>query len=155
MKISVVLIQVLFASMAWASPNIGDKAYYSGEVNKEGQWVTMELTSEVTEYDASTGLYKRVDVTVLDGESKVSEKWNKPEELLAKSTSQNILLYCETGGIGHLAMATVPAGSFEVCVLTMNPEGELSIGVVPFGIVSYESPTARFALESYEWGASK
>lgn len=138
MKSIFVLLSLVFVTSAWASPNIGDKAVYTGDAHTNTGHIQMTLTKEVVGFDHQSGMYTVVSSYedsrgTTSGDSQLLTRG----EIISADDGQYIVDSCKDKGWDDWSVR-VPAGVFQTCRKAEDQDGYLIydwIGAVPFGLV--------------------
>jgi hypothetical protein len=142
MKTILSLLVTLCATSALAFPNVGDLAMYEGKVSANGQNLDVEVLQYIENFDPSQNKYLVVSQTLVNGaQQDSSSDWADADQVLSQSLLQQLLGSCAANG-GTLESVTAPAGQFDTCKLPTD-DGHIWLGVVPFGIVKFQSTSVE------------
>ena len=151
------LVSALMATTALAMPKVGDVVNYNFTVSQQGQNTSGTLKQLITTF--VNGMYNVETTYEVNGQTQVQNNQRKPENMIDDKTISAVLSNCSAYN-GKLETVTVPAGSFNTCLIPNNEnnqKGEVWFGAVPFGVVKMVSTNengrqTRMDLTSFQFG---
>lgn len=157
MKMLILLATTVLATLAQATPLVGDYSNFKATVSTEGQ--TMAGTLEVALVAKTATGFKMTATTKFDNQpSEHQEKDVNADDLINDEMISYLLANCAAQS-GQLQSVTVPAGTFNSCAIT-NENSTIWIAQVPFGFakrteLSPEGYTYSLELQSFVTGKAK
>ena len=157
MKMLILLATTVLATLAQATPLVGDYSNFKATVSTEGQ--TMAGTLEVALVAKTATGFKMTATTKFDNQpSEHQEKDVNADDLINDEMISYLLANCAAQN-GQLQSVTVPAGTFNSCAIT-NENSTIWIAQVPFGFakrteLSPEGYTYSLELQSFVNGKAK
>ncbi len=152
-----ILATTVLATIAQATPLVGDYSNFKVTVDVQGQIVpgTLELALVAK---TATG-FKMTNTTKFENQpAEHNEEDVTAEELLNDEIISYLLANCSAQN-GKLETVTVPAGTFNTCAIS-NDNSTSWIGQVPFGMVQRTETTpegyvVNLKLQSFVNGKAK
>lgn len=155
MKLVTILATLVFATMAQASPAVGDYSKFvltitNAQVSLVGSYEAAIIGLDGEAFKMST------TTTFPNSPADYNEESVTADRLASDADIAAILSGCRQFG-GKLEKVTVPAGTFNTCALPTEDGGTIWIGQVPFGVVkqhqfSPEGDEAVLELEMFVVG---
>ncbi|MGE0634433.1 MAG: hypothetical protein AB7O96_18600 [Pseudobdellovibrionaceae bacterium] len=147
-QIFCITILTFISLSAQAMPSVGDFAQYDYVADYNGDVIKGTIETEILEKDEAAGRFKILETLIVSGEEPdVVEYWKDEENLITDEYIDAILGDC-TGYEGTEQTITVPAGTFNTCLIEFRTEttyASSDVAKVPFGFVTqeYTYPDAR------------
>lgn len=148
MKLFATLALLLAATIAQATPAVGDIASFSGTTVHAGQTYPLQITLQLTAFDQPTGAFTQVTTTQVAGQTQTRSEQVAAADMITDATVESLLTNCVANG-GVSEIVAVPAGTFETCKIAGDDGTLYNVGRVPFGITMVTSPENNLSLVSY------
>lgn len=147
MKLITILATLLLATIAQATPAVGDYSKFKLTVSNGQQTVVGSYEAAIIGEDEFS--FKLSTTTAFPGQpAQHAEQSVTPDQLIADSDIMAILTDCSQYG-GKLEHIEVPAGKYYTCALPTE-NGMLWLGKVPFGLVKQTDKTDEGHLVTLE-----
>ncbi len=157
LNLSMVLATTVLATLAQATPLVGDYSNFKLTINAEGQ--TLVGTYEMALVAKTANGFKMTRTTKFDNQPAQHEEQDVNTEDLANDEFITAVLEscAEQGGVSEVV--TVAAGTFNTCALPTET-GKVWVTHAPFGIVKVQETTpegylVNLELQSFANGKAK
>lgn len=157
LNLTAVLATTVLATLAQATPLVGDYSNFKATVSTEGK--TMAGTLEVALVAKTATGFKMTATTKFDNQpSEHREEDVNADDLINDEMISYLLANCAAQN-GQLQNVTVPAGTFNSCAIT-NENSTIWIAQAPFGFakrteLTPENYTVTLELQSFVNGKAK
>ncbi|MGE3260865.1 MAG: hypothetical protein AB7K68_03700 [Bacteriovoracia bacterium] len=136
-----VLGSALFALSAYATPKVGDYAFYEATISANGQSIPATIEFEILREEGEGKFLQRQTNKIGDQDAQTQEEVKSADDFLNDETIDAVLADCGSQG-GALETVTVPAGDFSACKVPYDnaeSSGTAWIAKVPFGLARIDS----------------
>lgn len=142
-----------------SSPNVGDTAVLVGNISQGNQHASLNVKSQLTQFDSAQNAYLFVQEVLIDGQAQSNPPtWEQKDNLFSSEDTHTIVTECLQIG-GTPENVRVPAGAFNTCKLALDDgSGFVWVGEVPFGMVqilqdeTQDHAKMNLQLSSYTFG---
>ncbi len=148
MKLLASLVVLLAATMAQATPTVGDIADFSGTTDHAGQTYPVQITLQIMAFDATTQIYTQQTTMAIGPKTQTKTEQVAAADMITDATIDAVLADCVGQG-GTPETIAVPAGNFETCKIKTDGGDLYNIAKVPFGVAKMTSATMNLSLVSF------